>query len=75
MRARQVRSGAAFQVWEVTAQLIGLACSVAVLRLIESSGEPESVLWVWVVVQVYPTLLCFTVSATTERYTRQFVRL
>ena len=40
------------QVWEVTAQLLGLASSVALLRAIESSGNPEAVLWIWVLIQV-----------------------
>jgi hypothetical protein len=40
------------QVWEVTAQLFGLAVSVALLRAIESSGKPEAVLWVWLIIQV-----------------------
>lgn len=40
------------QVWEVTAQLLGLAGSVMLLRAIESGGNPEAVLWVWVLVQV-----------------------
>lgn len=41
------------QVWEVTAQLFGLAGSVALLRAIESSGKPEAVLWVWGLIQVH----------------------
>ena len=40
------------QVWEVTAQLMGLAASVVVLRAIEANGEPKDVLWVWLIVQV-----------------------
>ena len=40
------------QVWEVTAQLIGLAGSVGLLRAIEATGKPENVVYVWAVNQV-----------------------
>ena len=40
------------QVWEVAAQLLGLAFSVSLLRAIEAGGRPEAVLWVWALVQV-----------------------
>ena len=39
------------QVWEVTAQLIGLAGSVGLLKAIEATGKPENVLYVWAVNQ------------------------
>ena len=42
------------QVWEVTAQLIGLAGSVGLLKAIEATGKPENVLYVWAVNQVVP---------------------
>ena len=42
------------QVWEVTAQLIGLAGSVGLLRAIEATGRPENVVYVWAVNQVQP---------------------
>ena len=41
------------QVWEVTAQLIGLAGSVGLLKAIEATGKPENVLYVWGVNQVF----------------------
>ncbi|CAK0786904.1 hypothetical protein CVIRNUC_010118 [Coccomyxa viridis] len=40
------------EVWEVTAQLIGLAGSVVLLKAIEATGKPENVLYVWAVNQV-----------------------
>jgi hypothetical protein len=40
------------QVWEVTAQLIGLAGSVALLRAIEATGKPENVVYIWAINQV-----------------------
>lgn len=40
------------QVWEVSAQLLGLGGSVLLLKAIESSGAPTSVLWVWALIQV-----------------------
>ena len=39
------------QVWEVAAQLAGLAASVALLRAIEAAGRPENVVAVWAAVQ------------------------
>lgn len=39
------------QVWEVAAQLAGLAASVALLRAIEATGRPENVVAVWAAVQ------------------------
>ncbi len=44
------------QVWEVTAQLIGLAGSVGLLKAIEATGKPENVLYVWAVNQVFPCI-------------------
>ena len=44
----------AMQVWEVTAQLVGLAGSVGLLKAIEATGKPENVLYVWAVNQVLP---------------------
>ena len=40
------------QVWDVTAQLIGLAGSVGLLKAIEATGKPENVVYVWGVNQV-----------------------
>ena len=40
------------EVWEVSAQLLGLALSVVLLRAIEATGRPENVLGVWAAVQV-----------------------
>lgn len=40
------------QVWEVTAQLVGLAGSVGLLKGIEATGRPENVVYVWAVNQV-----------------------
>ena len=40
--------------WEVSAQLLGLAGSVGLLRAIEATGKPENVLGVWAAVQVPP---------------------
>ena len=45
------------QVWEVSAQLLGLAGSVGLLRAIEATGRPENVLLVWATVQVGAFLL------------------
>ena len=39
------------QVWEVSAQLLGLAGSVAVIKAIEATGQPSNVLGVWLTVQ------------------------
>ena len=36
----------------MSAQLLGLAGSVGLLRAIEATGKPENVLGVWAVVQV-----------------------
>jgi len=41
------------QVWDVTAQLIGLAGSVGLLKAIEATGKPENVVYVWGVNQVF----------------------
>lgn len=41
------------QVWEVSAQLLGLAGSVSLLKAIEATGKPENVLGVWAIVQVH----------------------
>ena len=43
------------QVWEVAAQLAGLAASVALLRAIEATGRPENVVAVWAAVQAMHT--------------------
>ena len=43
--------------WEVAAQLLGLASSVSLLHAIEAGGRPEAVLWVWALVQVTPSPL------------------
>ncbi|CAL8465185.1 g4720 [Coccomyxa elongata] len=45
------------EVWEVSAQLMGLAASVGLLRAIEATGKPENVLGVWAAVQVLHSLL------------------
>ena len=42
----------ALQVWTVAAELLGLAASVGLLRGIEASGNPQSVLWIWAFIQV-----------------------
>ena len=34
------------------AQLLGLLCSVGLLRVIEARGDPKAVLWIWLLVQV-----------------------
>lgn len=39
------------EVWEVGAQLIGLAASVAILNAVQASGDPYNVLWAWCVCQ------------------------
>lgn len=44
------------QVWEVTAQLLGLLSSVGLLRVIEARGDPKAVLWIWLLVQVLSSL-------------------
>ena len=45
----------------MTAQLIGLAGSVVLLKSIEATGKPENVLYVWAVNQVC-SLRLFRVS-------------
>ena len=45
------------QVWEVLAQLIGLALSVGLLNGIEATGDTTNAVWAWVVIQsVHVTL-------------------
>ncbi|KAL0040071.1 hypothetical protein WJX79_005107 [Trebouxia sp. C0005] len=39
------------QVWEVVAQLIGLALSVALLNAIDATGDPTNAVWAWVAIQ------------------------
>ncbi|DBB16035.1 hypothetical protein WJX82_010959 [Trebouxia sp. C0006] len=39
------------QVWEVVAQLIGLALSVALLNGIDATGDPTNAVWAWVAIQ------------------------
>lgn len=39
------------QVWEVVAQLIGLALSIALLNGIDATGDPTNAVWAWVAIQ------------------------
>ena len=39
------------QVWEVAAQLLGLALSIGVLKGIEATHVPQNVLWIWALAQ------------------------
>mmetsp|Transcript_2506 Transcript_2506/g.7550 ORF Transcript_2506/g.7550 Transcript_2506/m.7550 type:complete len:636 (-) Transcript_2506:730-2637(-) len=39
------------EVWEVGAQLLGLAGSIAILNAVQASGNPYNVLWAWAVCQ------------------------
>jgi len=40
------------EVWEVAAQMVGLAASVALLSLLEAAGAPDAVVPAWTVVQL-----------------------
>ena len=52
------------QVWEVTAQLVGLAGSVGLLKGIEATGRPENVVYVWAVNQVSTCIVPSPVMVT-----------
>ena len=39
------------QVWEVVAQLIGLALSIALLNAIDRTGDPTNAVWAWGAIQ------------------------
>ena len=41
---------ASTQVWEVAAQLTGLALSIALLNAIEATGDPTNAVWAWVAI-------------------------
>lgn len=47
------------EVWEVAAQMAGLAASVGVLRSLESAGVPEAVVPVWAVIHMVHVALRF----------------
>jgi len=52
------------EVWELTAQLIGLAASVALLTALEAAGTPEAVIPVWA--GVHATHVALRYSAVTQ---------
>lgn len=45
------RRASHIQVWEVVAQLIGLALSVALLNGIDATGDPTNAVWSWGAIQ------------------------
>ena len=47
------------QVWEVVAQLIGLALSIALLNRIEATGDPTNAVWAWGAIQSLHVALRF----------------
>ena len=47
------------QVWEVAAQLLGLALSIGVLKGIEATHVPQNVLWIWALAQTGHVALRF----------------
>ncbi|KAK9835635.1 hypothetical protein WJX74_004798 [Apatococcus lobatus] len=47
------------EVWEVAAQLLGLALSIGVLKGIEATHVPQNVLWIWALAQAGHVTLRF----------------
>lgn len=52
------------EIWEVAAQLLGLASSVALLTLLEAVGQPEAVVPAWAAVHSVHVALRYVALAS-----------